>query len=131
MSDRLLSALADSPEWLLHHLDFSKKEAEFVAMNRRSYELSSFMDERLVRASSKRELVRWSKLSAEVPIKSRPRLCFMFHSAYCCSTLFAKCVDWAGKILSYREPQILLEIALQKPGLPNSHYQDKSNGKRI
>jgi hypothetical protein len=82
-------------------------------------------DRRTVEALGALGKSRWdtSKLpSVEVPLSSlepfcdgpAPALNFIWHTAYCCSTLLSQLLDRPGRSLSLREPNILLDLAHAK-----------------
>ncbi len=51
---------------------------------------------------------------AAVEAVQRPKLNFIWHTAFCCSTLIARCLDVAGENLGLKEPQILVALAEAK-----------------
>jgi hypothetical protein len=62
---------------------------------------------------SLRELVdRRAEIEAAASAK---RVVFLFHTAFCGSTLLANCLDQRGVCLAYKEPLSLTQVSLAKP----------------
>lgn len=82
---------------------------------------SSFLDHRIAADTAHPEEVAIEELLAE-PIlgtASAPSG-FVFHTAFCCSTLLARSLDMPGRSLVLREPAGLLQLADLKRGLTTS-----------
>jgi hypothetical protein len=92
-------------------------EAHFVRMSRRSYRESSHLDRRLMpstRGSHRRTLRDLLDRRREIE-GSANRVTYLFHTAFCGSTLLASCLDHRGACLSYKEPLSLTQLCLAKP----------------
>jgi hypothetical protein len=70
----------------------------------------AFLDARWVRNARHRRSASIRRIAQ----KSAPRLNFIWHTGFCCSTLLAKALDRRGSNLSLCEPQILVELARAK-----------------
>ncbi|MBV9991978.1 MAG: hypothetical protein JOZ72_11890 [Alphaproteobacteria bacterium] len=57
---------------------------------------------------------------------ARPRINFIWHSAYCCSTAIAAALDVAGRNRSLFEPQILARVAQMRRRADRTHRGDIS-----
>ena len=105
-----------TPTWLAHRFDESKNEIRFVNYDRAARSAVPFLtDEYLPRRDFRaypRETAR-SSAPASAPIH------FVFHSGFCCSTLFASCFDQPGLATTFSEPMILNDaVGWRKRGAP-------------
>jgi hypothetical protein len=105
-----------SPDLYLFDLDLSNGTASLVQMDRQSYQKSAFLDDRIVSSSSMRYHVdiRDALLFLEKYFSTRKRMNYIFHTAFCCSTLLSKALDVQGKTIVYREPVSLHQLATLK-----------------
>ena len=92
------------PEWLAHRFDESRNEIRFVDYDRSVRSSVPFLtDEYLPKRAFRpepRERAR-SIAPASAPVH------LVFHSGFCCSTLFAGCFDQPGLATTFAEPMIL------------------------
>jgi hypothetical protein len=98
------STLADA-DWLAHRYDPGQDAVHFIAAARALRQDVPFLtDEYLPGHSDPRIIGR-----GELGLAPRP-VNYIFHSAYCCSTLLAACFDLPGRSLSLKEPQLLNDM---------------------
>ena len=96
-------------------LEFDWNEATVVVreMDRASFSRSTFLDHRIAAASG-RVLAMPERVYAEeaeaLPDAGVP-VHFVFHVAFCGSTLVCRVLDMEGKSLTYKEPRILHQLA--------------------
>ncbi len=108
----LLDAASREFTWFLYDLDISANEFLFVRTDREDVARQTFLD------------FRWKPHAGEIcrlpvdPVvetlrrnEARPRLNFIWHTSFCCSTLIAKLLDYPGRNLSLREPMALISLA--------------------
>jgi hypothetical protein len=109
-----LSGRADvpysDPAWFLHGLDLGNALAGFVRTSRSALADAVFLDPKW----------RPEGLAAPriVPFASvrgfstdAPPPAMIWHSAFCCSTLLAQCLDQPGQVLALKEPMALTHLA--------------------
>lgn len=97
-----------APDWLAHRFDEGSDSIHFVNAPRELRRRVPFLiDEHLPGASDPVPIPRAEAMSAAPPPAP---LHFLFHSAYCCSTLLAAVLDIPGVATSYKEPQILNDM---------------------
>jgi hypothetical protein len=100
--------LLSRPEWLLDDLDLAAGVATFTEVDRTVIERQVFLDD-WDRAGRVR---RTLPLTALAEAKSPPRpAAFIWHTAFCCSTLLADCLDTPGVALALKEPWVLAKLA--------------------
>lgn len=96
--------LAD-PDWLAHRYDEQADAIRFIRVSRGERADLPFLGE--------------TDLAGRVPISiarrdampvQPARLGYIFHSAYCCSTLLANALDIRGAVTALKEPQILNDM---------------------
>lgn len=105
------SDLFASPELYPEHLDSGKREVTFCRMTPESYKQSPFLDHRIVKPDQWSKSISIEKLADfQPPPYSRP-VNYIFHSAFCCSTLLTRYLDNLQAGLVLREPHSLYEAA--------------------
>ena len=96
-----------TPEWLAHRYDPTTDTIQFVDVDRATRAHVPFLtDENL--GVLPPTIVRRSDVS--VPPEARSDVRYIFHSAYCCSTLLANAYDRPGLSFSLKEPVIFNDI---------------------
>ena len=106
-----LTELLKNPEWFPIGLSQDYRTIRFGRVSRDDLAHEAFLDQRMsgsVRAVQEhpvREIVAQAgEFPAELPV-------FVFHSAFCCSTLLARAFDAPGRCLSLKEPDVLMGLA--------------------
>jgi len=113
-----LEELVTRSEYHLHALDLASGECEFLQADEVAFRHSTFMDHRL--HAGAQEPIRMSlelieKHIASMPISaySKP-VNYIFHTAFCCSTLISRCLDIQGICSALREPAVFMQMANYK-----------------
>ena len=97
-----------APDWLPHRYDAGHDAVHMITADRALRRSAPFLiDEHLPGAADPRVLRRIDVMAAAP--KPAP-VNFIFHSAYCCSTLLANAFDRAGASSAMKEPQILNDL---------------------
>jgi len=99
-----------SPDLFPLHLDIPTKSIIFCEMDRDCYKSTAFLDHRIKPLNQEHHSLRVSELSAA---KSAPngQVAYIFHSAYCCSTILSRYIDAIEGTFVLREPHCLYEVA--------------------
>lgn len=96
------------PEWLAHRYDPGHDAVHFRAVNRATRARVPFLtDEELGGPGQPQVLARADTVGMRA---GAAPLHFIFHSAYCCSTLLANAYDRPGRSFSLKEPLILNDL---------------------
>jgi len=102
------TVLAD-PQWIPTHLSPDRKQVQFAWVPRDSHHKISFLADQYLRDLAPPSL--WlGRDKLDSPAVSGPAH-YIFHSAFCCSTLIASALDLKGVAMGLKEPQILNELA--------------------
>ncbi|MGH8272086.1 MAG: hypothetical protein ACRESG_07150 [Gammaproteobacteria bacterium] len=111
----------------LYAWDFAADRAHFLRVDRDLLAQSSFLDQRIATDTANPDEVPIGELLAEpVPGTSSTPTGFIFHTAFCCSTLLARSLDLPGRSLVLREPATLLQLADLKRGLTTSTHSEST-----
>jgi hypothetical protein len=103
-----MASLQLAPEWLAHRYDPEADAVHFVRAERALRREAAFLtDEHLPSAAEPLPVGRGEALAA-APAPAPVH--FVFHSAYCCSTLVANAYDRDGRSSSLKEPTILNDL---------------------
>ncbi len=107
------AALLDSPGYYLGDVDLNRREFGFYAVDPQEFRRSSFQDEARTKG------IRSERLPVDIGVASaRPsdgrKLRYILHTAFCCSTLLARCLDLPGRSIAFREPNVLMQLSNQK-----------------
>lgn len=106
--------MAISPEWWPLRLVDGGQSIEFVKASRAQVSNSGFLDHRMARDQATARKVDVSAFTNESISASGPAASYLFHSAFCGSTLLARILDQSGQVLSLKEPHILAQLAQAK-----------------
>lgn len=103
------ATLLSDPAWIPSHLDRPAQALQFAWIPRAQHSAMTFLaDEYLRDARPPVAAIPLAQLPAaadEAPAH------YIFHSAFCCSTLLARALDLPGVSMALKEPQILNELA--------------------
>ena len=107
-----LTKMISDPRWFPDAFDANAGSVLLTKTARAGLAGASFLDERWDRSGLEQKAIPLSELAGLPATKSPPA--FIWHTAFCCSTLLARCLDRPGRNLSLREPTTLMAIANQK-----------------
>jgi hypothetical protein len=114
------SVIADA-QWLPSHWDRAANTLQFAWLARADHsDLTFLADEYLQQAQPPVVTLPLPEVQAASAAIVAPALNYVFHSAFCCSTLLARALDVPGVAIGLKEPQILNELAdaLRAQALP-------------
>jgi hypothetical protein len=97
--------------WFLDDIDLTRGAWQFARATRQSLSAASFLDARWTGRGELAELAMADVAAVAVP-DTHPR--FIWHTAFCCSTLLARALDVAGVNLSLKEPAALMTLSNAK-----------------
>lgn len=104
------------PEYYFYKFKFDAGSASFMHMSRQSFKDSAFLDRRIRAipgASMEYLLADLLPLWHETGLRTKG-VNYIFHTAYCCSTLLSRIIDVNNKTLVYREPIALHQLAVMR-----------------
>ncbi|OYY75984.1 MAG: hypothetical protein B7Y43_16770 [Sphingomonas sp. 28-62-20] len=104
-----LASIARDPLWFPHRYDPGHDAVHFLRLARDDHRAATFLiDAELPADADKLVLERGPSVAAGRG--GAAPLHFIFHSAYCCSTLLARAMDRPGMAMGLKEPVILNDI---------------------
>ncbi|HYW16557.1 MAG TPA: hypothetical protein VE891_10460 [Allosphingosinicella sp.] len=103
-----LAAIVGDPAWLANRYDESLDAVHFVRLTRQEHRSVTFITDEYIRADAPRLVLRRSDVAAAAGAPAP--IHFIFHSAYCCSTVLARAVDIEGVSMGLKEPLILNDM---------------------
>jgi len=106
-----LSNLIRDPAWFPAGFSADYRNLRFALLDRDSLTHEAFLDQRMAAAVKKEKLIPLAELLNSELDYGKPLPAFIFHSAFCCSTLLARALDSRGTTLSYKEPDVLMGLA--------------------
>ena len=94
--------------WYPDAIDARSGMVRLCQTGRAAIAAAAFLDERWDRTGLP---VRQERIDALRPAGQPVPMVFIWHSAFCCSTLLARCLDRPGANFSLKEPAALMEVA--------------------
>jgi len=112
--------IVSDSNWFLHAINLDEASLLFVKTDERTLSACSFLDHRFdIRSLPRVSIPLGNLLELTDSIESAPPT-FVFHTAFCCSTLIARCLDLESENLSLKEPAVLMALAnYQRTGHPS------------
>lgn len=100
--------ILNDPEWLPHRYDEASDSFRFVPVTRVQHRKAVFLtDENLEGAE---QFVAIPRAAIDLSRLTTAPIHFVFHSAYCCSTLVARMFDVEGVSMGLKEPVLLNDV---------------------
>lgn len=106
------SPIIDDPCWFPDAHDARAHALRFTRVSRKILSDEAFLDDRWARAGAEMVSRPVADFAALAIPKRAPH--FIWHTAFCGSTLLARCLDKPGTNLSLREPAVLMSLANMK-----------------
>ncbi|WP_109354178.1 hypothetical protein [Sphingorhabdus sp. EL138] len=103
-----LAEISQNPDYLAHRYDEHNDAFRFIPVDRELHRNSTFLTDKIlpdnlpVFAFDRKDVV------AANPPKGRVH--YIFHSAYCCSTMLARALDIKGISMGFKEPVVLNDL---------------------
>ncbi len=111
-----LENLFTSPDMYPYSLNLQKRTVTFIRLTQEAYRESSFLDNRIKRIDHVDYEVDLGALLDFCQAAHSPgnHIRHIFHSAFCCSTLIARCLDIPGVCFVLKEPFTLHQLGCWK-----------------
>ena len=100
--------IAADASWLPHRIDVETRQVEFLRIPRETLANTGFLSDRDPPADQ-RAMVAWDEVLAMKPEPGQ--LHFIFHTAFCRSTLLVRAMNLEGTSVGLAEPGILAQLA--------------------
>ncbi|MBA3527381.1 MAG: hypothetical protein H0T82_10755 [Sphingomonas sp.] len=108
--------IAADPLWFPHRWHASEGAVEFIRLTPEARSAATFLDDQNL-GPLPRCKAPLRDLAAVLAPAAAPAH-FIFHSAFCCSTLLARALDVPARIVALREPIVLNDLAAQAQRSP-------------
>lgn len=127
----LASILTDA-NYLIHQIDTQSGALVFVHSSSQLLHEAAFIDGRSSISIDQRkyQLPLEQVIEYSNNVEMKPATRFIFHSAFCGSTLLARACSYRDKSFSYKEPQVLIDLANLK-AKQHSWYLDKTRWQQL
>lgn len=106
-----LAELIADGRWLAHRYDESNDSIQFRFVPRAAQQALTFLSDQEIGGDAPLAIHPRAECLAEARKQTLPTPRFIFHSAYCCSTMLARAFDLPGVSFGLKEPQILNDIS--------------------
>jgi hypothetical protein len=103
-----IAKIARDASWLAHRFDPIQDAIHFLRVSRDAHRIATFLTDEFLDGASPVVIGRKQTLAAAPPPAP---IHFIFHSAFCCSTLLARAFDIEGVSMGLKEPLILNDLS--------------------
>ena len=106
-----LPELLNDPAWFPASIDSKAGTLGFARIDRNSLSQEAFLDQRMAGSVTARETAGLAEVISGLSGQQQAAPAFIFHTAFCCSTLLARALDAPGAALALKEPDVLMGLA--------------------
>jgi len=106
-----LPGLLNDPAWFPAAIDAKAGTLGFARIDRDSLSKEAFLDQRMASSVTAQETAGLAEVIAGLSGQQQAAPAFIFHTAFCCSTLLARALDAPGTALALKEPDVLMGLA--------------------
>ena len=124
--DDAARALLTDPAWLPHRILDDGRTIRLVRLARAERRALPFLDDRFVGDEVPRIDLPLERIVDAAAVPEAERCHYLFHSAFCGSTLLARALDIEGVATSLQEPQALIDLARLLPPSGGSAEQKQA-----
>ncbi len=103
-----IAAVARDPLWFPDRYDPGHDAVHFRRLTRDDHRAATFLTDEYLPADGPRMVVRRAEAIAAAPVAGPVH--YIFHSAFCCSTLLARAFDAPGAAMGLKEPVVLNDL---------------------
>ena len=98
-------------DWLPYEYDVRADTLVFAHLPREAQRRAVFLDPRFLARAPKSDPAPLASLPTEAIREQNGKLHFIFHTAFCCSTLLTRALDVPGVSMGVKEPSVLVGFA--------------------
>lgn len=103
--------IVKDPRWYLHSINLDQAVLGFVKTTPNALSDCSFLDHRFDISQLPYASIAINDLLGLSEQIESAKPVYVFHTAFCCSTLIARCLDLPSANVSLKEPAVLMELA--------------------
>ena len=103
-----------NPNWYLSNIDLDQSKLLFTKTDRAALSQASFLDARFRPKGAQQIVITLDEALGSTDIQMARPAKYIFHTAFCCSTLLARCLDVPGHTVALKEPEVLMTLANYK-----------------
>jgi len=111
MVDKSPRSVALDPQWLPHSYGLSGSDLTFVFVPRKDHETLMFLSDEHYQGKYATVTLPATDIAAHVGGAPAAPMHYIFHTAFCSSTLLVKALDIPGRTIGLKEPDILINLA--------------------
>ena len=109
-----VNEIVDNPSWYCHAINLDAGRLGFVKTNKSALSETTFLDTRFDVSKLESASLSIQECVNYIDGKESPAPKYIFHTAFCCSTLLARCLDLPDSNVSIKEPAVLMALANYK-----------------
>jgi hypothetical protein len=105
-----LQRVVRDPQWLPHAFSADGSKLSFVRVTREMHRSLPFVDEQQLRDQPDWAVATTDSLVEQLPAIEAGPAHFVFHTAFCCSTLLVNALESTGPVVGMKEPAIFVSL---------------------